>query len=271
MNDFEQRIRSTFPNMQYGEFKEIDNRQERFAIDDLSYRFSDKKLEFQELIELFVLACKGFVYVQEATNLARSMNRLLEEKLSQLDPERSVLIFPGSGSQAVKDLMPKEVFNYFPSLNLEVCRVVSPDMSINRVDVKTGKNVIRQLLPIRIETCVIVDDVLASGSTTQAIRDFIDPRKELNWYTSVWMALSPLQSKQRKQPDEFQSGLPGFNNVFTSLVYQGKNGIPANNSLSSFAQSGVKANAVIDGYKRKYVEDEETFDSAINQLRGLYE
>lgn len=267
--DYEQTVREQFPNLQYGEFKILDNREERLGIDDLSYQNSCLRPQFREIIELFVMACKGFVNFYSAEGLAISLNNQLEELLYRLEPEKTVLVFPGQGSQPVKDLLPKEVVNYFQFVNLLTKRRLSKEMRVEGVDIINGRSVLRKTLPSKLTTCILMDDVVLSGSTAQAVRSFIDDRGEYDWYTASWMSLSPLQARDRKKDDCFKSGLPGFRRTLTSVVYQGLSGTPANNSLSSFAEVNEKSEAIIDGYKRKYVEDFTTFDEAIESLRRL--
>lgn len=267
--EYEQTIRNQFPNLVYSEFRLIDNRSERLGIDDLSFTMPDKQALIQELVELFVLSCKGFTYFYSAQELSIGLNNKLDDVLEKLDPERTVLVFPGKGAQAVKQLVRPEVFKFFASLDISVKRLLAQDMSVSRVNVLTGRNDIKPFLPKKLVSCVIIDDVLLSGATAQTVRSNLDQRKNFDWYAAAWMALSPLQAKARKAPDCNQSSLPGFRKVVTKILYQGENGIPANNSLSSFAEFDEKSGIVIEGYKRKYVEDAQTFDQAIGALRRI--
>lgn len=265
--EYEQKIRTAFPNLDYREFKLLDNKQERLGIDDLSTQYSKEKVK--ELAELFTLACKGFIYFYSAEYMSLSLNNQLDNLLERLNPERTLLVFPGNGAQAVKTLIRPEVFKFFGSLDLQVQRILSQDMSVSRVDILTGKTLIHKGLSPKLCSCVVIDDVLLTGTTAQSIRKFLDDRDNLEWYMGTWMSLSPLQSRPKRELDQFGSSLPGYRKVVTNILYQGISGIPANNSLSSFAEFDEKSNLIIDGYKRKYVEDLETFDHVIEALRRL--
>lgn len=267
--EYKQIVREKFPNLQYSEFRVLDNQQERLAIDDLSYKNPLLRSLYQKLAETLTLSCRGFINVLGAEELSVSFNNQLEELLARLNPKRSVLIFPGNGAKAVKDLLPKTVPDYFTCISLETCRQLAPDMSVDRVEVLTSRSSVQKLLPPKLTTCVIIDDVFASGSTAQTVRKFFDQGSAFEWFAGGWMSLSPLQAKDRKKPDDYQSSLPGFQRLITSIVYQGITGIPANNSLSSFAENDKKSELVIEGYRRRYVEDVDTFNKTILELRIL--
>lgn len=266
--EYEQKVIERFPNLDYAEFKAVDNRMERFVIDDLSYKNPACRSRFREAIELFVLACKGYVNAYTAEELTLPVNRRLEGLLERLDPSRTILIFPGNGAKSAKDLLPKPVLESFSSLDIDVCRKVLRDMSIAGVDILTPLGSIRKLLPKKPESCVIIDDVVSSRATTYAIKATIDAEEDFDWYAASWMTLSPLQVRGKKE-DKFGSGIVGFRKTITSLVYQGESGTPSNNSLSSFIGTDEKSKAVIAKYKEKYVEDEEVFDQAVDIIRRL--
>jgi hypothetical protein len=267
--EYEQLIRERFPNLDYSEFKLIDNSRERLGIDDVAFRNPENGDQVKELVELFIISCKGFTYFYSAEGLGITLNNRLDSILEKLDPEKSILIFPGNGAQTVKQLIRPEIFKFFSWLDLDVRRILSEKMSVNRVDVTTGRNVVRERLPSKLNSCVVIDDVLMSGSTAQSVRSFLDPRDDLEWYAATWMTLSPLQAKPRQAPNIFKSSLPGYISVTTNVLYQGSSGIPANNSLSSFIGDGEKSKIVVDRYREKYVDDLNTFNGILETLRKL--
>jgi hypothetical protein len=266
--EYGQKVSERFPNLEYGELKAVDNRQERFAIDDLSYKNPSCRTQFREAMELFTLACTGYVNIYTAEGLAISLNRQLEDLIERLDPERTLFIFPGNGARATKELLPGSVLNTFSSVDLNVCRKVLPDMSISGVEVLTSKPVIKQALPKRLENCVLVDDVVGSRTTALAVKSAMDQDSRYEWYAASWMTLSPLQVRGKKE-DQFQSGILGFRKAITALVYQGESGNPANNSLSSFIGSDPRSQTVTERYREKFAEDRSAFDEAIDIMRRL--
>lgn len=268
--EYEQTIKDRFPNLEYSEFRIVDNSRERLGIEDVSIAIPEKDEQVRESVESFIMACKGFIYFYSAQDLSARLNDKLDSLLGQLDPKKTLLVFPGNGAKTTKDLMRPEIFKFFGTLDLEVMRVLEDNMSVSRVNVLTGKNEIRKVLPKKIEACVLIDDVLLTGSTAQSSRQFLSPLvDEVQWYGSTWMALSPLQSKTRRDNDAYKSSLPGFSRVVTVVLYQGTNGVPANNSLSSFIESGERSKIITERYKEKYVEDLETFETALDSLRRL--
>ena len=268
--EYEMKVQDKFPNLRYTEFLVVDNSSERLAIDDISGRDPDKKSAYQEAIELLVLSCKGYLYVQKAEDLARSLNYRLRETLEGLNPENTLLLFPGNGSKLTKQLLPKPILEYFPPIDIDVRRRIRRDMSVAGAEILTPLAKIKAAMPEKLEYCVLIDDVVATGATAQALRNKIDPRGELVWFAGSWMTLSPLNVRNR-QDDKLKSGIVGYERNTTAMVYQGEKGPPANNSLSSFAQKTQKSIDMIALYRQKYAEDVDAFNTAIQEMRRLYE
>ncbi|MDO8429514.1 MAG: phosphoribosyltransferase [Candidatus Daviesbacteria bacterium] len=268
MSEYEQKVKEKFPNLKYDEFLTIDNSQQRLAIDDLSYKYPKLRSQFQDAIELFVLACKGFTNVYSVEDLAFNLSKNINCFLRGLNPDETILVFPGEGAKQVQSQIPTSISEIFKNINIEVRRQLAPNMAVMGVNIMTPSSVIKKLLPSKITTCILLDDVITTGATAFAIKDTVDERSKFDWQAASWMMLSPLQVKNRKD-DDLRSGLSGYSRTITGLIYQGESGIPANNSLSTFAGSGPKSESVITRYREKYVENQLVFTEAIMQLRRL--
>lgn len=264
---YAKRLETEFPNLRYADLAVVgDPTEQRLLIDDVSIKVTDQKqLSFQQGLDLFRKSCRGELLVFTTSDLAETMNRRLVAILSNSDPANTILIFPGNSAQDVKNLLPEEVRSTFPQLDIPVRRQLGANMAVSGVFVLTPPT----LLSDRNDgnRCIIIDDVIATGATAQAVRDWIDPSGRQEWQATSWMSLSPIQVKDRRRNDRYQSGLPIFTLVETALVYQGLKGTPPNNTLSTFLGTNEKSEAVRTRYIEKYVQDAEGFASAIEQMR----
>lgn len=266
MRDNEYYLGESFPKLVYSESVLVDNTRERLCIDDVSNKIPGRAREIQELLELLVLSSRGTLNLFDAQSLSATLNRQLESLLTNQNPEETLVIFPGAGSQPVKDLIETGILKPFPCLELQTQRLLGPDKRVQKVDILTGKTIVRRYLTKKITMCALIDDVLVSGLTAQSIRDYIDPKGKLRWIAMTWMSLSPLQSSTRQLAS---SGLPNFEWLFTSILYQGLRGIPVNNSLSTLIGTGEKSRAILEKYRENFVENTEVFDKTIESLRRL--
>ncbi len=261
-----------FPNLEYAKYLAIDTTSSRLGIDDVSYelRNPDNKRKFEELLETLVLSCKGYWQIFDARTLCDALNTQLTRVLAEVRKGRTLLIFPGEGSQRVKKLINPDIVSGKDYLDLEITRTINNKYEKTKnVEITTRKNTVRKKLSQNVETCILIDDVLVTGSTATAVRNLVDPGERLRWYAATWMTLSPKQFSSRINGDSEGSGLTGYYKLVTALLYQGTSGIPATNSLSTLLRNNGKATEILNNYKRKYVDYPEIFDETLNRMREL--
>src|SRR3989344_168576 len=250
--DTGKKVERDYPRLYMDKLKLVDTQSTRLAIDDVSYC---AKESIQEYIELLALSCKGWLEVYDAESLIQGLSQKIGEFLTVLDKEKSLLIFPGNGAKVLKDLMPEELVGGFPSIEISTQRKVDP-----QTGAVLGVDIIRKpKIDTKIDNILIVDDVIATGTTLRAIKDSISLRNA-NWFACSMMTLSPIQNRQRSK--ESACGIDGYSSITCPIVYQGTTGTPPLNSLSNFIGVSEKSEMVRERYIQKYVKDIDSFKEA---------
>lgn len=250
-----------YPAFYYDRLALVDTSTARLAIDDISYRAGDP---VQEDIEMLQLACRGWLEVYDAQDLTEALAQKMKRLLSALNPRKTIIVFPGNGAQAVKDLLPSSFLDGIATVDLPTRRIINPRTNeIEGIELE-NKTAMREAISSRkAETIIVVDDVIVTGSTLSALKS-VFPMRNLEWYAGALMALSPVQNRRGGN----SSGIEGYQSILAPIAYQGTTGIPALNSFSTLVGESEKSQLVRSRYMERYVEDSETFLAAVASLRA---
>src|SRR3989344_7970958 len=192
--DAANRINKDFPALYWDKFVMIDTSKTRLGIDDISYR---ARFPIEEDVAHMQMACRGWLETYDATDLVYALEGKLKKLFKALDRRRTVVVFPGTGAQVVRELLPGDLTKGMGIVNLPTQRKVSQNGSIEGVALG-GKTALRQEITDRkAEVIVVVDDVIVTGSTLIAIQQEFSA-KNIEWFGTSLMMLSPLQRKRGK-------------------------------------------------------------------------
>lgn len=259
----EKKVGEKNPSLYYDKFVLIDTNTSRFAIDDISYK-TDQNIK--EALGFLFLACKGEVNVFDAPILVDALAKKLRRLLSAVDQNRTIVIFPGTGSQVLKELLPSDLLNGVAALDLPAQRKVDEKSgTVQGVTLGEINKLRKTFSDTKAKTAIVLDDVIMSGVTLQTIQD-ATPGRNIEWFAGSLMMLSPNQKGEKNITSE--SGVNGYNAILTSIVYQGINKkVPALNSISTLVGNSTKSEMVRTRYMQKYVDDSEIFLDSVKQLQ----
>lgn len=246
-----------FPSLYFDKVMIVDS----IMIDDVSYR---AKTSIQDDIETLALSCKGYVEIFDAQILALSLYEKMSRLFRLLNINKTLVIFPGNGAKTVKDLLPVAFVQQLAIAEIPAQRIVNEWGSVEKIELG-GKNIVRERIrEIKAETVVALDDVIVTDSTLTAIRDAF-PTRNIEWFALSLIMLSPLQN--RNKLGKSSSGVAGYTSIISPIVYQGANGIPPLNSLSTLIGNSEKSSVVRRKYMDKYVTEPESFLAAVRELQ----
>lgn len=224
------------------------------------------------------LSAYDFETAETVYNLTQQLNRtskitlqvvdagtLNYQLLQVLDPfsriRNPLLIFPGEGAR----IMANYCKNLSPSFDLE--RAVF--LPCQRVKREKEFEILADYspLPEKIDTerVVIVDDVVATGLTTQAIAGELKKRYgNIKVIVATWLFLNPTTKENQASP----SGIKNVNITVATLALKGNYvARPPINSLSCFIRNGDKYDRVKEAFIEKYIEDESAFKRVLEEMR----
>ena len=261
----QKRIARDYSSFYTDAFVMVDPKLTRLVIDDISYR-AQSPTQVQEYIEFLLVACKGKAQCFDAAKLTQALASKVDRLLTTLNRRRTAVIFPGNGSQVLKDLLPDELLEDTTLVNATTQRIINPQTrAVESVTILDALQVRQKLLKARPETVLVLDDVIATGFTLTALRKTLDQRNA-EWFAASLMSLSPLQ--RRGKVKNALSGVEGYNVIISPLVYQGISGTPSLNSLSTLVSESEKGNIVRSRYLQAYVADTEIFTESVQKIRN---
>ncbi len=186
----------------------------------------------------------------------QALTPFLESQLKGIAPD-SIIVYPENGALPVRNMLGKQKV---PTVSVKVYRPAGRlnDRAIGKADELLA--LIDQRRPRAIE---VVDDVMVTGATTRAIKEYIEAffttRFDVN--ANTWLLSAPKRT-------ESKSGIDGVNILRSSFLYGSQNGstVPTN-SLSTWIFDDEKGQTVVESYARKYAKSNE-FISFIQKLRS---
>jgi hypothetical protein len=264
----ESRISKEFPTLAFDRFMLVDPATTRLAIDDVSYRA--RKPLTEELAAL-TSSLVGELKVYDVEALAKALEPRVTSLLQEKDPERTLLVFPGTGANVVLQLLMENVISDFIAKNGQLAKMPTKRL----VNAKTGEiegveivgvEVLRKGFQRSVDTIIVLDDVIASGATLDTIQAQLQiPSKD--WYAETLMTLSPLQNRKRSTTARLLF-FEYYQSVQSPIVYQGTTGIPPLNSLSTLIGTSEKSELVRSRYIDKYVNNKDLFMDSIASIRN---
>lgn len=260
--DAQKRLSEKYPSLYFDRLELVDNRSARIVVDDVSYRATGN---IAETIEFLLVACKGNTLLFDTWRLTKELSGKLQRLLAITPAQRTAVLFPGEGARVVRELFPQSLLDNVAVISVPTRRNVDARTKmLSGVTVGNVTQTRKQLAEIRVNTIIVVDDVIASGATLMALREAF-PGKNVDWYAGAQLARSPSQNNKGRVTS--QSGIEGFRSVIAPVVYQGINGIPAVNSLSTLIGTSEKSEAIRERYMENYVTDPYIFLEMVQQLQ----
>lgn len=193
---------------------------------------------------------------------ADNMTSELMSAKPNIEEDGQLIVFPLNGAiQVSKRLsLSDEVPQAFVNVKRDPSNLVSGRYILD------GEELLDIVSDYKPEQIKIIDDVVAKGFTVQEIRKFTESAfgRTYLWSIACWMMAYPAKSTKS------ESGVDGFDNLETSILYYGENGkrVPLN-SLSTWVYSSDKRETVLDSYAEKYTNQKDEFIKLIENIRGL--
>ena len=261
-DSYETRLSKDYPLLDYQSFVLVPDGF-RLIIDDVSFS-GKRQYSVDECIDQLSRACIGTTCVVGISELTNSLEDQLLKMFPSVKTRNKVSLFPGSGAEVVKKSLSDEFNQMFDSISFSAERII--DESGRVVGVRTDVESVS--IDPRFEMVMIVDDVIATGSTAIWSRRLCFPQGPI-FMTSALMMLSPIQNRQYSQNRGEVGGaaIIDFDRVYAPVVYQGQSGIPPVNSLSTLIASSEKGELVRRRYLQKFVTDQSGFQQAVRQLQ----
>ncbi|MBI3069938.1 MAG: phosphoribosyltransferase, partial [Candidatus Levybacteria bacterium] len=114
-------------------------------------------------------------------------------------------------------------------------------------------------------TAVIIDDVVASGQTSQRVAFLLKTRLGIKKVImATWLFAYPSSPENKKVP----SGIEGVDQTFASIVLKGNYLLrPPINSLSCFIRNEGKYEQVKNDFIQRYITDQQLFQDILDQIK----
>lgn len=141
----------------------------------------------------------GFTTVESVEATAHLLNW---HGWSEARPQRTLVIFPGRGAQMVRDLLPRQWLQRYHTTSVHAERRWVPGEN----PVCQGGRIPNPRLELRVEHVVVVDDVVSSGVTCQAVRKW----NQLWFPRSQWSVLAWVKQQS--------ASLRGYSDSFAPTV-----------------------------------------------------
>lgn len=260
-----ERLKREYPSLQYQQFILLDD-DYRIFIDDISLPNDDSILIHQK-IEQLASACSGGTYIYSINDLTNQLKKQLNTMLENMQKNSVLLIFPGEGSQSVKKLLFNDMALY-KTIDIPARRKIDTSSGkVEGVDILIQDNFHDYLSENDIKTILLIDDVIATGTTAVNIRERCD--KNIVFIAAPLLMFSPIQNKQYEYNRQPPSGIKGFTKIATPLVYQGLGKIPPVNSISTLMGQSDRSKIIRDRFCNRNVSQLNLFNNSMSELNVL--
>lgn len=237
------------------------------------------KPEFDSMIEDLAITSRREIVLFDSVDLTTGLLSMLPTE-EYLISNPIALLFPGTGSD--------RVLTYMSALAPELINELESQGKIIQFQCKRSMrtslgNIVA--LPevafpvkfdpslLRYSKLIIIDDVIVSGQTMQAVKyallrklPYTNSLPPIEAYT--WLFLDPKKrAKLSKSNSSSSSSVPDIDLLKTVVTYRGVTGTPPCNSISTLAYGGPKSEVVSTGLRNKYFPSA-SFDKFISSLQS---
>ncbi len=193
-----------------------------------------------------------------ATLLRDQTVELLDTTLQEIDVQRTAIVIPGYGAQSVcreNDLDSR--LKSFRRFDIPTQRIVD-NGKVAGVSVAIPMQYKEQLRAGDIRNVVVIDDVVATGTTLRTLRTKIQKESPIpvDFQAITWFCRRPTD-------------VTGFRSVRSIYQYWSAEGWPALNSISTWLKSDEKAAAVLKRYKQRFAKYPYGFDKQLAAIKAL--
>jgi hypothetical protein len=227
-----------------------------------------KAVSAYTLIKQFAESCTGELAIFDIKKLVETQAQQLNLFLQTRSTNNVLLVFPGEGGQVIKRLLLPLLppVSETQVLDLQCERIVESGrvlgVRVNALD--------KPLIVPNKQDIIVIDDVIVTGSTLNAIRETITEQsfKEAlpQFFASSLFTLSP-QKTRRYGNNGKPAGIFGYNTILTAALYEGESGTPPLNTISTFIGSSPKSKEVIQRYASKYAANIDLFSQSLSLMQ----
>lgn len=193
--------------------------------------------------------------------------RMLATPVFKMGP-KPLIVFPGEGARLVSEYMRRQEPEIYDLFDMENAVYLNCKRTMRRKGV-FDISIDPSALPenFRGGNVLIIDDVIASGQTIQAVAEKVRKKYgRANITAATWFFVEPSVKENRESP----SGIEGIDLTIASFALRG-NGMrrPPINSLSCFIREGEnpKYGEVKARFIEKYIEDKNKFQRILEEMR----
>lgn len=192
-----------------------------------------------------------------AQSFRDSLSNLVASTLADALSKNTAILWPGDGAKSVlrETLRDLPQLKTFRSFFIPTVRIVEngkvTDVTVDSTELKND-------VATPYQTFLIIDDVVASGTTLNRIREAavrVFGNNKL-FRAVTWFLRKPTD-------------VNGYESVNSVYQYSTTEGWPALNSLSTLLRTDAKGEAVREGYIKKYIRYPYGFRKQIDYIRSL--
>lgn len=264
-------LQRQFPQLHYANTV-VQQPNSRILIDDVSYRALDREPEVEWLDAYFATfalegSSKGRIKIFSFPDLMEQMNIILQSISDRYSANDTLLVFPGNGSQQIKQWLAQDLFRRFPQhadLPLSGQKVPGVKSRIFTVEqIQVAQELLRSEFGLEgPRTGIIFDDFTNTGSTNGAIIE------ASGWENTQWVSVNAIMTSPLffPQPAESPSGIPGVETTVAPLIVNGEC-----NLLSTVLKNGPRMGTYLRDLVHNYVDPHSRDTFAEHYIRLWYE
>jgi len=181
---------------------------------------------------------------------------------------KPLIVFPGEGARIVSEYMRRQEPGIYDLFDMENAVYLNCKRTMRRkgvFDIAVDPSALPE--NFRGGNVLIIDDVIASGQTIQAVAGKVREKYgKINIAAATWFFVEPSIKQNKESP----SGIEGIDLTIASFALRGNYmRRPPINSLSCFIREGENPNysEVKAGFIEKYIEDKNKFQRILVEMK----